>query len=242
MTAFVLKDAKVLYDERDISGILNQLALNFDADLQDNTTLDADTRSRVPGLLNSMVEQQGFWEAADDKNFFDNINDGNEGVVSIIPDNSGSENIRAFILKVRQSEYNPGAPIGDIFSFTLNMMSNAPLVKGKVSQDGTETSSGEGSTVNLGAVASDETLYASLHVLSASGSSPTLDVTIVSDDNGSFDSASTTRITFNQFTAAGSQYASVDGAITDGFFRAEFTLGGGSPEFEFVVVIGISDK
>lgn len=246
MASFVLKDAKVLYDERNISGIINQIALSFNADLQDDTTVDSDTRSRLAGLLNAMVEQEGFFEAADDNNFFDNTNYGNEGIATIIPDNSGNENVRCFFLKVRQAEYTPGATIGEIFSFSLNMESNSALIKGKVSQDGSETADGEGSVLNLGAVAAGSTLYAALHVLSVSGgTSPNLDVTIVSDDDGTFDSASTTRITFNQFNAAGSQFASVAGAITDTHYRAEWTISddsGGSPTFAFVVVIGISDK
>lgn len=242
MTAFVVKDAKVLFDERNISGILNQVGFDYSNDLQEDTTLDSGTRSRVAGLNMAEVTHQGFWDVNDDSNFFGNIGDSAEHTVTVIPNNAGDEGVRAFFMTSKQASYNQGASIGEIFSFDVTAMSQGALVKGKVSQDGTETASGEGTVLNLGAVTAGSTLYAALHVLSASGSTPTLDVTIDSDSAVGFGDSPETQITFDQFTAAGSQFASVAGAITDTFFRAEFTLGGSSPEFEFVVVIGISDK
>ena len=72
----------------------------------------------------------------------------------------------------------------------------------------------------------------------ATTSSPTLDVIIESDDNGSFSSA-TTRITHTQATAATSEFLSVAGAVTDDYWRASWTFGG-TGTITFAVIIGIA--
>jgi hypothetical protein len=72
------------------------------------------------------------------------------------------------------------------------------------------------------------------------GTSPTLDVIVQSDDASGFPSA-TNRITFTQATGFTAEYATpVAGAITDDWWRVNFTIGGtASPNFTFICVIGI---
>ncbi len=100
------------------------------------------------------------------------------------------------------------------------------------------TSSSSGTGRQIGAVSSTQTLYAALHVISASGTSPTLDVKVQSDDNSGFTSA-TDRITFTQATDVTSEWGSVGGAITDDYWRITYTVGGTSPSFAFAVTAGI---
>jgi hypothetical protein len=131
--------------------------------------------------------------------------------------------------------------VGDIAMTRISgASSTSPVVRGQLihptSTD--RTSSGTGTGQQHGAVASGKSLYAALHVVSASGSSPTLDVIVQSDDNGSF-TTPTNRITFTQAAEASHQWSSVAGAITDDYWRVTFTIGGGSPSFNFAVVIGI---
>jgi hypothetical protein len=102
--------------------------------------------------------------------------------------------------------------------------------------------SGNGTARQIGAVASGKALYAALHVISSSGDgSQTLDVEIESDSADDFTGSETSRITFSQVaTSVQSQWGSVDGAITDDWWRAKWTVGGtGSPEFDFVIALGI---
>jgi len=75
-------------------------------------------------------------------------------------------------------------------------------------------------------------------VIAASGTTPTLDVTIESDDAEGMASA-TTRLTFTQATATTSEWQELAGAVTDDWWRAAWTIGGGSPSFTAVVVVGI---
>ena len=92
-----------------------------------------------------------------------------------------------------------------------------------------------GTGIQLGAVSATQSVHASLHALTVSGG--TLDVTVESDTASGFPST-TTRITFAQITAVGSEFASAAGAITDEYWRVDFTVGGGGT-FDFVVCVGI---
>ena len=84
-------------------------------------------------------------------------------------------------------------------------------------------------------------LYAALHVISRSGTSPTIDVLIQSDDNAAF-SSPTTRVTFTQQSAIGSEWGTrLVGPITDDYWRASWTIGGSNtPTFGIVVTAGVA--
>jgi len=115
----------------------------------------------------------------------------------------------------------------------------ARIVRGVVLHPATaRTTSGTGTITYVGDVSSGQKAYAALHVIAASGSSPTLDVAVQSDGDSSFGSP-TDRITFSQASAVGAEWKSASGAISDSYWRVSYTIGGSSPSFTFVVVFGI---
>ena len=119
--------------------------------------------------------------------------------------------------------------------------STGPLARGMLLHPTAtaRTSSSVGTGRQLGAVSATQRMYASLHVLTASGTLPTLDVKVQSDDNASFTSA-TDRITFSQRTTSASyDFGSVAGAITDDYWRISYTIAGTNPSFIFAVTAGI---
>ena len=84
-----------------------------------------------------------------------------------------------------------------------------------------------------------KSMYAALHVISVSGTSPTLDVIVQSDDNSGF-TTPTNRITFSQTGAVGAEWGSVAGAVTDDYWRVSYTIGGSdTPTFAFAVTCGL---
>lgn len=114
------------------------------------------------------------------------------------------------------------------------------MVHGIVEANRTISSSSNTTGSNtLGAVAAGKKMWASLHVFTLSGTSPTLDVKVQSDDNSGFTSP-TDRITFTQATTRSGQWSSVAGAITDDYWRVVYTIGGsGGPTAAFAVSMGI---
>ena len=102
------------------------------------------------------------------------------------------------------------------------------------------SASGNTTGRQLGAVSATQSVYASIHVWSVAGTStPTLTAKIQSDDNSSFTSA-TDRITMSSATAITSEYKSQAGAITDDYWRVNWTVSGTSPIFKAIVSIGIA--
>jgi len=167
---------------------------------------------------------------------------GTADVVKSIVANS-ADGSAAYLLKSIPLSYTPvmGAA-GELAMGTISgSSSTGPVVRGTLlhPSNAARTSSSTGTGRQLGAVAAGKSMYAALHVISASGTNPTLDVILQSDDNASFTSA-TSRITFTQATGRTSQLSSVAGAITDDYWRVSYTIGGtDTPTFAFAVTAGI---
>lgn len=147
-----------------------------------------------------------------------------------------------YTMKSLATSYVPmeGEPAG-LAMARLSGSSSGAIARGALIHPDTtaRTSSGTGTAREIGALSSSQRLYAGLHVIAASGTSPTLDVVVQSDTTG-FPSP-TSRITFSQATATANrhQFSSVAGAITDTFWRVSYTIGGTSPSFRFAVIVGI---
>lgn len=163
---------------------------------------------------------------------------------SLVFGQSTTDGSLAYTWKALGTSYVPmqGAPGELAMAQFSGVSSSGPIARGLLIHPSTaRTSSSTGTAHQVGAVSSTQRLYASLHVLSASGTSPTLDVKVQSDTVG-FGSA-TDRITFTQATASTNLYqaSSVAGAITDDYWRVSYTIGGSStPTFSFMVCVGIA--
>lgn len=150
---------------------------------------------------------------------------------------------RAFFGSAFISQANPlGGTVGEMHktTFAASGGSGYPVVRGQLFKAAAAvTSSSNSSAVQLGAVTASQRIYAAIHVLSASGTSPTLDVIVQSDDNSGMTTA-TTRLSLTQATAITSEFASAAGAIADDYWRISWTIGGSAtPTFSFVVALGI---
>lgn len=239
MVAFVLTDAQITYGGLDITGLSNQIGINYAAEAKDSSVFGVATRKRLSGLITADTTHQGLWDSSADSAFFDKIG-GTPEVLTILPD-AGAVGSRAFFLNALNAEYTLGADIGEIFGFTLNTQSDGTLVRGLTIAENTFAVDTDGASIVLPAVAAGETLYAAMHVLAASGSSPTLDVDIVSDDNDNFTSGSTSRLSFTQvIDTLGAELISIAGPITDTFYRPEITITGGTPSYQILIVVGVS--
>jgi hypothetical protein len=87
------------------------------------------------------------------------------------------------------------------------------------------TSTTTGTGYQLGALTATQRLVATLHAFAAAAADYT--VTIESDDNSGFTSA-TTRATFTATTAVSTEVKTVSGPVTDDYWRAVLTRTGGN--------------
>lgn len=241
MTKFVLTDVVVMFKGRDISGDLNSVSLEYSAETPDSTAFGDTTRRHLPGVLDVVANHAGWWDSVDANDSLDADLFGEIGALSshmsLSPDGGQLGEI-AFSFPTVSGEYNPGASHGEVYAFTIVMNGTGILVRGEVVENGVFTATANGTTnTTLGAAASTDTIYSVVHVVAASGTTPTLDVTV---ESAVTDFATvTTRLTHPQFTAVGVDRQSLVGPVTDTFWRMVMTITGGSPSFTIFGLIGI---
>ena len=237
----VLSDVNILLAGYDRSGDHNAISIARDRDELDDTTFGSvGDRDFVVGIHTAQVEGKGRHTAG-----VGSIDEQIETVwplaaqVITISSQGGADGDNADILaEIHSGSYEFGGAIGEILPFNLSAKVTGPAPRGTIMHNASRATSGNGTARQLGAVLSGQTIAASLHVLSVSGTSPTLDVTIESDAVSGMTSP-LTQLTFTQATAIEGQFLTKVGAITDDWWRVAYTVGGTSPSFTFLVAIGI---
>ncbi len=237
--AFV--NGRIYFAQVDLSGHTNQGSLNLEASELDYSSIKDPWDRTKCGRNRLMLDANGFWEAGD-------ANSDAVGLAMLGAPNkvmtfspNGADGNDALIARGVPLKCTFGAPSGELLTYALSAKGDiGKAVWGNLMHDDTvaRTASGNGTARELGALSSTQSMYAALHVISASGTTPTLDVKIQSDTVG-FGSA-TDRITFAQATGATSAWGSVAGAVTDTYWRVNYTISGTDPSFTFVVALGIA--
>jgi len=256
MATFVQTATQLFSGGTKLTCYTDQLALEMSADAVEFTNYcSAGAREYRQGLKTWQVTANGFADFAAVGATTGGLVPGEE----IVPANmagmttnlticpvDGSEGAVAYLAAGAYSQMMLlGGAVGDPgrYSFTAvpaTLADGHKLIRGRLEANRTVTTSTSTTGTQLGAVAAGQRIAASLHVVTLAGTSPTLDVKVQSDDNSSFTSA-TDRITFTQATTRSGQFAYVDGAIADDYWRVTWTIGGtGTPTVAFAVAIGIA--
>ncbi len=240
MAEQILQDCKLWVDEFDLSGDMNTLALKHSAEILDVTAFGHASRNRRGGLKSTDFAHEGLFNSGTD--LADEVLFGKIGAGSImtLSPTDGLDGALAYFMQNRHAEYAPSVPIGEMMAFSVSGQSDGEFVRGTIVNNASRTASGNGTGRQLGAVSATQKMYAALHVISVSGTDPTLDVIIQSAPTSGF-SSPVTRFSFGQKLAAASEWATpVNGAIANTHWRVNYTIGGtDTPTFLFIVVIGI---
>lgn len=240
MGSFAFTDATTWIGGMDATGYLNSVSLNVAADELDNTVFGlGGFRRRIGGLKNIGGSFGGFFEAGTgtpDPESFTNLTV-HDRVFTLAPDDA--ETTTAYMFQGGAFAYNPFGQIGTVTPFQLNYSgtNGVGMVRGQVAKArGNVSSTGAtGSVVELGDVAANEYVYATLHVFSAG---TTITVQVQSDSASNFPSA-TTLGTFSGITAVGGTWLTrVAGPNTDTFFR--FNVSACTGTFSIAGAIGIA--
>lgn len=252
MASFALTNAVILVGGYDVSSFTGSLD-DLGGVVQMNDAPHFGSKGhmiRVPGLKSYMTALSGnadYASAAAVSRAFPLSGVGSQNVVSVLPNVSGTPTAGDpchFTRALNSSIQSPGGAVGDLATFNMGLTSDTAMVDGIVLHPlASRTSTGTGTITAMTGPTASQYLFAGLHVGAVTGTSPTLDVIVQSAALVGFGSP-TTRITFSQATGSSSytsQWATpVAGAITDGFWRVSYTIGGSAtPTFPFAVVIGV---
>jgi len=225
----------------DLSGDHNKLALSYGAEMLDETAWGDDTRISKAGLLTVGAVHEGFWQC-DGTSAVDDVLWGKfataDEVMTVCP-TTGAAGEVAYTLKSAVARYSPGAEVGAMLAFTVEASGTGKLVRATVMETGAKTSTATGTARELGAATAAQTIYAAMHITAVSGTNPTLDMVLQSDDAEGFTDP-TDRITFTQADAVGAEWKDLGGEINDTWWRLSWTVGGTeTPSFTVLVVVGI---
>lgn len=249
MAKFVQFNVRLFAGAADLTGRSNKVELAMEHEEKDATTYlaegdpDSGWKKVLGGLGSFALGGEGFWEAGD-LTKVDNESWAGLGVVqafTVCPNGAAVGNL-AWVLKAMRAQYKLGGQVGEIAPWTATAAGSWPVGRGKVLHPpGTaRTATGDGTAVEVAAVTDAQYLYASLHVLSVSGTdTPTITVIVESDVDANFDGSETTRISFAAATAVGGQVLRAAGPITDTFYRVSHTISGTNPSFLYLCAIGI---
>jgi hypothetical protein len=234
----VMRDQKIWFDGYDLTGQLNSVSVQAEADMKDATVFGNDTRINAAGLKIPAIGAAGFWDGAPtDAALFGAV--GVDGKLVTVA-NAAAAGSPAYMLNAMVGKYSYDGQVGELFGFKLEAASQAALVRGIVAENRTSlAASGVGTARQLGAIPAGKKLYAGLHILNAGGTTPSLTVTLKSDVTNAFVGAETTRLTFAAATTKGCQYQELAVAVTDTWWKPSFTVSGTTPSFDFALILAI---
>jgi len=241
-----LMDARIFLGEYEYTSFSNSLTTDYGVEMLDNTVFGDSTRSNRSGIRTFSFTINGYRDDGASTPFGDTSGTAysrigaTREVFSFAPVGT-ADGQRSFTIRGVNGTYTPlSGSVGDLLPFELTgNAAHSELIKGVVEGVGAKTATANSTGTQIGALSATQTLYAALHVIAYSGTSPTLDVKVQSDDNSGFSSA-TDRITFTQNTGSiQSQWGSVNGAVADDYWRSVMTIGGSGPSFTVYITLGI---
>lgn len=241
MAVQIFTNVQALYGSTDFTGQSNeaQLATTFD-ELDVTTYGSGGWKEWVAGLADTKCSLKGLWSAPVDAEAFADL--GVSGVpLTLVPQGNTVGNL-AYALSTNAAAYSQGDKVGAVAPFDLSTASQSRAVRGFLMHpSGTSrTTTGSGAGVLVGAATSVQQVYASLHVLAASGTTPSLTVNVQADTSNTFPSPVAVG-SFTAATAVGSRWASfAPPASAETYYRVTWTISGTTPSFQFVVALGIA--
>lgn len=240
----ILLNVRLFAGGADVSGSTNKAEVTAEVDEQDVTNYRSNGwKESLGGLASSSISAEGQWEAGDPSFVDDQAWSlfGGVGPWTVCP-NDATVGALAYTTNALHASYTLGGSVGDVAPYQAKADGSWPMVRGQIAHPpGTpRTADGTGTGLNLGAVAAGKRLYASLHVLSATGTTPSLTARIESDTDNTW-ATPVTVFAFNAATAAGGQIMRSSGtALTDSWFRLAWTITGTSPSFLLAAAVGIA--
>jgi len=242
----VLLDARLFVGGADLSGSGNKIEITEMSEAKKTTNWRSGGAVEViAGLASTEISAEGQWEAGDASKVDDAFWAQRRTLDPWTASGSGESDLAAgnlmYLTSAPRTKSQIWGNAGEVAAWQASAVGSYSLARGQSAHPSgvPRTANGSGTALQLGAVSSSQCVYANLHVLGVSGTStPTLTVTVQSDDNSGF-TTPTTRGTFVARTAIGGESLRIVGPFTDTYWRVGWTITGSSPSFLFLAAIGI---
>lgn len=236
--AFVnAQQTRVLYGQQAISSLIKDVKATFSRAMLDVSTLADTSKAYIGGLSEWQLSFDGF---------FDNVTTAGSpwdslttplATAATVPASVAVNGFAAgnpvWLVPAKTVTYEVKAQVEGVTEFSAAFNAGTtPAIGISLADVATLSATTTGASQD-NATSSLNGAVAQLHVTNASGTTPTLDVTIEHSSNGS---SWSTVGTFTQMTAAGSQVLTIAGTVNR-YTRAKFTIAGTTPSFTCQVSI-----
>lgn len=246
MSKLVFLDTRVFCGGVDLSGVSNKLEVGEEWEAKKTTNFRSGGADElIAGLGEVNISGEGQWEAGSSGNVDDGMWAQRRTLEPWSMAPSGESDLAPgnlmYLTRAVRTKAHLWGQVGEVAGWAADAKGGWPLVRGQSAHASgvPRTATGNGTSLQLGAVAAGKHMYANLHVLSIAGTStPTITVKVQSDNATGFPSP-TDQGSFAARTTVGGEAIRIPGSITDDWWRVSWTITGGSPSFLFLVSLGI---
>lgn len=245
MAKMIFLDNRTFVSGADLSGWSNKIEVGEEWEDKKTTNFrSGGAESCIAGLGEVDISGEGQWEAGDlsmpDDSFW-----GNKRVIEpwsfgpTLASDTAEGNLM-YLTSALRTKITLLDEVGNVAPWSADAKGSQPLVRGmSLHPSGTARSTtGNGVVVDmLAGPSAGQKAYANLHVLSKSGTTPNLTVSIQSATVIGFGSP-TTRGSFAAATDRSGQNMVIASPGTDRYWRVAWTISGITPSFLFLVSLG----
>jgi len=233
------KNTVFLHDQYNLTSSLDSVSIDRSIAALDTTVFGLDSRTYTPGQKDGTISVEGFADPA--ATGIDTILTNSFGGASTLvtmTTNGTAAGSNAYLMDAIENQYATSSSVSELVRITGEYQAAQDSIDaGVLLIPITTAGSGgvDGATHDRGAGATAPNGFVALfHVTAASGTDPTLDMTIQTDEYSDFTSP-TALTTFTTATATSAQRSEINVTI-ERYVRVTYTIGGtDTPSFTFVV-------
>lgn len=238
MAKHVLTDCGIYFAGYDFTGIMNQAEFTIGRDEVEATTFGDTVRNFQPGFLTAAFTSSGYFDAT--LAGIANVNLGAAAESTLIVAPTDTEGDPALIMAAELAQVTWGGTVGDMTPIDLRFGTRRDAGRGRLMFKRSITASANSSIVQLGALASNQTLLMAVTTTAATtGTSPTMSLTVFSDDSAGFASPTSRGAVTPLGAVRTAEIVRIDGPITDDYWRINAFVTGTSPVYQVAVALAI---
>lgn len=253
MAKFALTNVRFFAGGADLTANSNKAEMSFEVEDKDATAFSTSAtlgtwHESLGGITSAQVNGSGQWDASagtlaapilpDDASF---AFIGTAGQAVTICPLTASAGAVCYVGGFLRQNYTLGGSVGDVAPWMGTWQGGTVMGRGFVTvPPAAYTATGVGTGIQLPAMAASDVMTATLHVITATGTTPAVSGIVQSAAANTFVSP-TTRATFSSMNAQGGQVVKFTGSVvTDTWWRLSYTITGTTPSIVFASGIGLS--
>lgn len=197
------KDAEIVVNQYDVTGLFNEVGYSVENDTAETTTFRQDWKTHIAGLNGGEIELSGFYDTVRSDEIKAYVGQETPIVATIGPAGLKVGDF-ARMMRAQSTAYEESSPVGDVVSMSWTLMSTEEVFHGYALKDVEAgiTGDGTGAAVDTGAAVTGATWALQWHIAALSATN--LTITVEDSADGTTGWAPIAGVTSGAQTVAGS--------------------------------------